>query len=193
MITSLPVWWRHFLRDLGSLCAFITTRPYIFAVSRWCSERAAAIWGSMRPYSTASFVAAYQQQPHLFNSDLEGEASVWAGVLMIQSPSRQAPQYKVDCGDHLSSKRRMNHLWQDSCLFDVPARNYLPQQRPLSISQSLNCGPQLTRWFPMPDPNMTCITWRPQLRQRSATALRAHSSQRFIYNHSAPLMLKMRE
>lgn len=32
-------------------------------------------------------MATYQHQPHLFNSDVEGEASGWAEVLMIQSPS----------------------------------------------------------------------------------------------------------
>lgn len=48
------------------------------------------IWGSIQTYNTASFVATYQHQPHLFNSDLEGEASGWAEVLMIQSPLHQA-------------------------------------------------------------------------------------------------------
>lgn len=94
MITSLPAWWRHFLHDLGSLHDFITTQPYIFPVSWWCSGSAATIWGSIQPYNTASFVATYQHQPHLFNSDLEGEASSWAEVLMIQSPSHQAYKTK---------------------------------------------------------------------------------------------------
>ena len=74
MITSLPVWWRHFLCDLASLHAFITTRPYIFPVSWWCLGSAAAIGGSIQTYDTVSFVATYQHGPHLFNSDLEGEA-----------------------------------------------------------------------------------------------------------------------
>lgn len=83
----LPVWWRPFLRDLGSLHAFITTRPYIFPVAWWCSGSAATIPGSIQIYNTVSFVATYQHQPHLFNSDLEGEVSGWVEVLMVQFSS----------------------------------------------------------------------------------------------------------
>lgn len=66
MIAFLPVWWRHFLCDLRSLHAFITTEPYIFPVSWWCSGSAATIWGSIQTYNTVSFVATYQHLPHLF-------------------------------------------------------------------------------------------------------------------------------
>lgn len=60
-------------------------------VSWWCLGSAAlTILGSIQTYNTVSFVATYQHKPHLFNSDLEGEASVGAEVLMIQSPSHQA-------------------------------------------------------------------------------------------------------
>lgn len=48
---------------------------------------AAAIWGSTQIHNTVSYVATYQHQPHLFNSDLESEVSSWVEVLMIPSPS----------------------------------------------------------------------------------------------------------
>lgn len=66
-------------------------------------------------------------------------------------------------------KRHMNHLWQGSSSLDVTTMNYLPLYGPRSISQSLSCGPKLTRWFPMLlHPNMSCITWCCQLRQHSS-------------------------
>lgn len=61
-----------------------------FSASWRCLGSAATIWGSIQTYNAVSFVATYQHQPHLFNSDLEGEARAWAEVLMIQSPSHRA-------------------------------------------------------------------------------------------------------
>lgn len=86
MITVLPVWWRHF-PDLRSPHAFIITQPYISAVSWWCSGTVEAIWGGTLTYTTVSFVASYQHQPHLFNSDLEGDG---LEVLMMRSPLHRA-------------------------------------------------------------------------------------------------------
>lgn len=56
-------------------------------ISRRCSGIAVIIWESIQIYNTVSFVATYQHQPHLFNSDLEGEVSGWVEVLMIQFSS----------------------------------------------------------------------------------------------------------
>lgn len=71
-------------------CFHYNTTIHLPPVSWRRSGSAAAIWGSIQTYNTASFVATYQQPPHLFNADLEGEANGWVEVLMIPSPSHRA-------------------------------------------------------------------------------------------------------